>query len=297
MVIRYRIVLTALLCSAALLACIHVANGQNTPKKTGVVAPGAELKKLATGFTWAEGPVEDREGNLFFTDNRNNLLYKMPPDGAAEVFLKEAHRANGLYLDRDGKIIACTGAPGQIASIDSKGGITVIADSFEGKPFNAPNDLWLDPKGGIYFTDPFWGRENGRDRVMYLSPDRTKLIAAAGDMVKPNGIIGTPDGKLVYVSDWNEKKTYVYTVNKDGSLSGKRLFAPEGDDGLAIDTEGNVYLTGDAVTVYNPAGEKIDTIAVPETAANVCFGGKDKQTLFITARTSVYSIRTRIKGL
>jgi len=270
---------------------------ENTRAST-VVAPDAALQKIAGGFTWAEGPVEDTGGNLFFTDNRENLIHKRSPDGAVSVFLNDAHRANGLYLDRDGKLLACTGAPPQLAAIDPKDGtMTVLADSFDGKPLNSPNDLWLDPKGGVYFTDPYWGREGGRDRILYLTPDRKTLILAAGDMVKPNGIIGTPDGRLVYVSDWNEKKTYVYTVNPAGTLSDKRLFAPEGDDGLAMDTEGNLYLTGSAVTVYNRAGEKIDTIEVPEIAANVCFGGEDKKTLFITARTSVFSLRMRIKGL
>ena len=265
--------------------------------RTPVIAPGEELKKIASGFTWAEGPVEDREGNLFFTDNRENLLHRMTPDGTVSVFLKEAHRANGLFLDRDGCIIACTGTPKQLVSMDRHGTMTVVVDSFEGKTLNAPNDLWIDPKGGIYFTDPYWGKEKGRDRVLYLFPDRKKLILATGEMIKPNGVLGTPDGKRLYVSDWNEKKTYVFTINEDGTLSDRKLFAPEGDDGLTMDTEGNVYLTGDAVTVYNSTAKKIETIEIPETAANVCFGGKDKRTLYITARTSLYSISMRVKGM
>jgi gluconolactonase len=306
----HRILLMTLLCTAASFTGAPPVTGQKPPdqnkpvqagtqaEKRGVVAPGTKAEKLASGFTWAEGPAEDSEGNLFFTDNRENRLYKMSPDGTVSLFLKEAHRANGLYPDRDGTIAACTGNPCQVVSINREDGtMKVLVDSYEGKLLNAPNDLWIDPKGGIYFTDPYWGKEKGRDRVYYLAPDRKKLIIAADDMVKPNGVIGTPDCKLLYVSDWNEKKTYVYSINEDGSLSKKRLFAPEGDDGLTIDTEGNIYLTGDAVTVYNPAGEKIDTIEVPETAANVCFGGRDRQTLFITARTSVYSIRLRVKGL
>ena len=267
---------------------------ENTP----VTAPDAKLEKIAGGFTWAEGPAEDTEGNLFFTDNRENLIHKRSKDGVVTVFLRDAKRANGLYPDRDGRILACTGTPPQLVSIDThNGSMTVLADSFDGKPLNSPNDLWLDPKGGVYFTDPHWGREKGRDRILYLAPDRKTLILAANDMVKPNGIIGTPDGRLVYCSDWNEKKTYVYTVNPDGVLSDRRLFAPEGDDGLAMDIDGNLYLAGSAVTVYNKAGEKIDSIEVPEIAANMCFGGVDKKTLFITARTSVYSIRMRVRGL
>ncbi|MFC1508327.1 SMP-30/gluconolactonase/LRE family protein [Candidatus Omnitrophota bacterium] len=278
----------------ALFGCSLISSGSYTDEVVGTNSP---LKKIATGFTWAEGPAVDVNGNLFFTDNRENLLHKHSPDGTTTVFLKEARKANGLYPDRDGKLLACTGSPKQLVAIDPvNGSVTVLTDSFNGKPLNSPNDLWLDPKGGIYFTDPYWGREKGRDRILYLAPNRKNLMLAANDMVKPNGIIGTPDGKQVFVSDWNEKKTYVYTVNPDGTLSGKKLFAPEGDDGLALDTKGNVYLSGDEVTVYNKNGEKIDTIEVPETAANLCFGGKDNKTLYITARTSVYSIRTRVTG-
>ena len=262
-----------------------------------VVAPGTKLRKLAGGFTWAEGPVEDSAGNIFFTDNRENLLHRISPDGTVTRFLDEAHRANGLFLDGDGSIIACAGTPPQLVAIDKEGKITVLADSYNGKPLNAPNDLWIDPKGGIYFTDPYWGREQGRSRVYYLSPDRTELTPVIMDMVKPNGVLGTPDCSRLYVTDWVDKKTFVYSINPDGSVWNKRLFAPEGDDGMTIDTDGNVYLTGNALTVYDSNGIKIDTIEVPETPANVIFYGTDKQTLFITARTSVYAVRTKTRGL
>jgi gluconolactonase len=116
-------------------------------------------------------------------------------------------------------------------------------------------------------------------------------------MVRPNGLIGTPDGKLLYVADHGGKKTFAYTINMDATLSNKKLFASEGSDGMTIDNEGNVYLTTDVVAVYNSSGEKIETIAVPERPSNVCFGGRDKQTLFVTARTSLYSLRMRVKGL
>jgi len=293
--------MTEKLCTDIIISTILLFFGCSTLSsqeiRDSVLAQEAELQKIAGGFTWAEGPAEDSDGNLFFTDNRENLLHRMTPDGKVSVFLKDAHRANGLYPDRDGGIIACTGSPKQLVSMDRHGVMTVLADSFEGKPLNAPNDLWIDPEGGIYFTDPYWGKEKGRDRVLYLTPGRKKLILATQEMVKPNGVVGSPDGKSLYISDWNEKKTYVFSINKDGILSDRRLFAPEGDDGLTMDTEGNVYLTGNAVTVYNSDGIKIETIKVPETAANVCFGGKDNRTLYITARTSLYSIRMRVKGM
>jgi len=138
--------------------------------------------------------------------------------------------------------------------------------------------------------------EQDGQHVYYLTPDGKQLIRVADDLVQPNGIIGTADGKLLYVADIRAKKTYVYTTNDDGTLSNKKLFAPEGSDGMTIDNEGNVYLTTKDVSVYDPEGNNIERIKVPEQPANVCFGGKDKQTLFITARTSLYSIRMRVKG-
>ena len=201
-----------------------------------------------------------------------------------------------------------------MVSIDTKGNVTVLADKYDGKRLNSPNDLWLDPKGGIYFTDPRYGKtddlEQDGENVYYLTPDRKKLIRVIDDMVKPNGVIGTPDGKLLYVTDHGGDKTFVYTINKDGTLSNKTLFAPESSDGMTIDNQDNIYLTSmpsktlssydtglNPVSVYNSTGQKIETIRIPERPANVCFGGKDKQTLFITAQTSLYSVRMTVKGL
>jgi gluconolactonase len=179
------------------------------------------------------------------------------------------------------------------------GKVTVLAEKYDNKVFNALNDLWVDPKGGVYFTDPRYGRANEEqdgEHVYYLLPDRNKLIRVINDMFKPNGLIGTPDGKKLYVADPGANKSYEYTINKDGMLSGKKLFAEEGSDGMTIDNEQNIYITSRAVKVYNTKGELIESIEVPERPSNVCFGGKDNHTLFITARTSLYSIRMRVSG-
>jgi L-ascorbate metabolism protein UlaG (beta-lactamase superfamily) len=177
----------------------------------------------------------------------------------------------------------------------------VLADKYKGKRFNSLNDLWIDPKGGVYFTDPrYGGRENmeqGGEHVYYLSADRKTVVRVIDDMVKPNGLIGTPDGKLLYVTDPGDRKTFVYTISGDGTLSDKKLFAPEGSDGMTIDNEGNVYLTTTAVSVYNKQGRKVQMIDVPERPSNVTFGGKDRMTLFITARKSLYSVRMRVRGV
>ena len=269
--------------------------------KLSVVAPNAKVEKLAGGFKFTEGPAGDAEGNIFFTDIPNNRIHKWSLAGKLSIFREDSGGANGLFFDKDGSLLACEGNRRRLVSIDLKGKVTVLADKYGNKKLNSPNDLWLDPKGGIYFTDPRYGRretiEQDGEHVYYLPANRKKLARVIDDMVRPNGVIGTPDGKLLYIADHGGNKTYVYVINTDGTLSDKKLFAPEGSDGMTIDSEGNVYLTTKDVSVYNPQGKNIERIRVPERPANVCFGGKDKQTLFITARTSLYSLRMRVKGV
>lgn len=190
----------------------------------------------------------------------------------------------------------------RLVSIDQAGKITVLADSFQLKPFNSPNDLWIDPKGGVYFTDPYYGRnpeglmQDGQ-YVYYLSPDRDTLLRVIDNLKQPNGIIGTPDDKLLYVTDYMGEETHLYNINEDGSVTRKSLFAPRGSDGMTLDNEGNLYLTKGMLTVYDSKGNLLETIKIPENTANVCFGGKDKSTLYITAGTSVYSLKMRTRGI
>ena len=268
-------------------------------EKSSVVAAGAKVEKLAGGFKFTEGPAADAEGNIFFTDIPNNRIHKWSLEGVLSTFRENSGGANGLFFDKAGNLLACEGNNRRVASIDPKGEVKVLADKYNGKPFNKPNDLWVDPKGGVYFSDPAYSASVVQDgeHVYYITPDHKNVICVIDDMVRPNGVIGTADGKLLYVADRGADKTYVYTINDDGTLANKKIFAPEGADGMTIDNEGNIYLTTKAVPVYNRAGEKIETIEVPEQPSNLCFGGKDKQTLFITARTSLYSVRMRVKGL
>lgn len=271
----------------------------------GIIALGAKVEKLAGGFKFTEGPAVDARGNVFFTDQPNDRILKWSVAGKLSTFLSPCGRSNGLYFDRKGNLLACADQKNQLWSIDPAGKVTVLVKDFKGKLLNGPNDLWVHPGGGLYFTDPFYKRpywKRGPQAqdvrgVYYLSPDRKTLSRVADGLVQPNGIIGTPDGKKLYVADIGDKKTYVYTIGKDGTLSDRKLFCRMGSDGMTIDDKGNVYLTGRGVTVFNAAGKKIEHIEVPERwTANVCFGGKDRKTLFITAGKGLYSLAMRVRG-
>jgi gluconolactonase len=270
-----------------------------------LIAKGSTVTLVSSDFLFTEGPAADGDGNVFFTDQPNDKIMKWSTDGTLSVFMDSTGRSNGLYFDKKGNLIACADKDNQLWSIDKNKNVTVLVSDFEGKKLNGPNDLWIDPKGGIYFTDPFykrdyWNRsekEIPEENVYYLSPDKKKLMVAASEFVRPNGIIGTPDGKKLYVADINAKKIYSYIINEDGTLSGRALFTDMGSDGMTVDTKGNVYLTGKGVTVFNSKGEKIEHINVDAPwTANVCFGGKDRKTLFITASKSVYTLKMKVKG-
>ena len=273
--------------------------------QTGVVAPGSKLTLLHEGFSFTEGPAADAKGNVYFTDQPNNKILKWSVDGKLSVFHESPGRANGLYFDKKGNLLACADLDNQLWSIDKKGKATVLVKDYEGKRLNGPNDLWVAPNGAIYFTDPFYKRdywkhtsmEQDGQHVYLLSPDRKKVTRVTSDLEQPNGIIGTPDGKVLYVADIRAKKIYAYDIQADGLLGNKRLFTGMGSDGMTIDEEGNIYLVGKGVTVFNPQGQQIEFIDVPERwTANVTFGGKDRKTLFITAMDSLYSIQTRVRG-
>jgi gluconolactonase len=276
-------------------------------KATGIIAPGAKVTLLADVFKFTEGPAPDAQGNVFFTDQPNNKIYKWSVDSKLTVFHDSPGRANGLFFDAQGNLWACADLDNELWMIDPQGGVTIFVRDYRGKRLNGPNDLWIDSKGGIYFTDPlykrdYWTRDPAMQQdgqhVYYLTPDRKRLIRVADDLVQPNGIIGTPDQKYLYVADIGDRKTYRYRINPDAMLSDKTLFCSMGSDGMTIDTEGNVYLTGRGVTVFNPGGERIEQIPIDEGwTANVCFGGQDRHTLFITAMDSLYAVRTRVKGV
>jgi gluconolactonase len=264
-----------------------------------VVAPGAKLELVKDGFQFTEGPAADAQGNVFFTDVRASRIYKWSESGELTLFRENTGGANGLYFSSDGRLMACEGDNGRIVSLDLKGQVTIIADQYGGKRFNRPNDLWVDPWGGVYFSDPMYARgEKTQDgeHVYYVSPDHKHIVRVIEDMTRPNGLIGTPDGKMLYVADPEAQKTYRYAIQEDGTLTGKTLFVNVGSDGMTIDEAGNVYVTQNAVLVFDPNGQEIASIKVPENPTNLTFAGKDRRTLFITARSTAYTLRMRVAG-
>jgi gluconolactonase len=270
-----------------------------------LIAAGAKLEKLSGEFKFTEGPTADAKGNVYFTDQPNNRIMKWSVDGQLSTFMQPAGRANGMYFDADGNLIACADEKNELWSIAPDGKVTVLASTYNDKPLNGPNDVWVRPQGGLYFTDPFYKRpwwkhtqmpQDGQ-HVYFLTPDHKKLVRVADDLKQPNGIIGTPDGSTLFVADIGARRTYSYRIQPDGTLRDKRLFCELGSDGMTLDTEGNLYLTGKGVIIFDKMGRQIKQIPVPEPwTANVSFGGPDHQTLFITASTGLYSIQLQVRG-
>jgi len=270
-----------------------------------IIAPGAKVEKLGGDYAFTEGPAADAEGNVYFTDQPNDRIVKWSVDGKLSDFMKPCGRSNGLCFDAKGNLIACADEKNELWSISPAGKATVLVKEYKGKLLNGPNDIWIRPDGGMYFTDPFYKRdywkrglkEQDGEHVYYLSADYKTLTRVTTDLKQPNGIIGTPDGKILYVADIGASKTYSFEIQADGSLANKKLFCSMGSDGMTIDDQGNVYLTGRGVTVFDKGGQKIVNIPVPEGwTANVCFGGKDRQTLLITASKGLYAVRMNVKG-
>ena len=265
-----------------------------------LVAPDAALQQVGQGFQFTEGPAADAGGDVYFTDVRTGRIHKWSAaDGEISLFRENTGNANGLAFGPHGNLFICEGGKGRVAMLGPDGNLSVVADAYQARRFNEPNDLWIDPKGGIYFSDPVYGRarraQDG-EHVYYVSPDRKRITRVIDDMRRPNGLIGTPDGGTLYVTDHGGGKTFRYTVNPDGTLDGKALFCEVGSDGMTLDSRGNVYLTSDAVLVFDPNGRQIQRIAVPERPTNVTFAGPSRMTLFITARTTVYTLAMSVPG-
>jgi gluconolactonase len=263
-------------------------------------------KLISKQFSFTEGASVDKKGNVFFTDQPSNKIWEYSTDGKLSLFLDSAGRSNGMYFDKKGNLVTCADEYEQLWSISPDKKIKVLLKDYQGRLMNGPNDIWIDRGGGIYMTDPYYQRpwwtrtksDLDGQKVYYLPKGKNQPVIVDADVKKPNGIVGTPDGKYLYVADIGNSKTYKYIINKNGTLSDRKLFVEQGSDGMTLDEKGNVYLTGNGVTIYNPQGKKIGHIPVPEPwTANLCFGGPNKDVLFITASKAIYILKMNVRGV
>ena len=280
-------------------------NGQVISGLERLVADNAKLTKVSDQFIFTEGPTTDKAGNVYFTDQPNNKIWKYDTNGQLTVFMDEAGRANGLYFDNDGYLIACADRDNEMWRIDAEGKKEIILKGQNNQPFNGPNDVWVAPNGNFYFTDPYyhrpyWNRiekKPAQQNVYLMINGKGPAIKLDSTLLQPNGIIGSADGKYLYVADIVGDKTYKYKIGKGGKLTERKLFVNQGSDGMILDKSGNLYLTGNGVTIYNQEGKKIGHIDIPSNwTGNICFSGKDHKTLFITASESIYTLKMKVSG-
>lgn len=270
-----------------------------------LVQENAEIELISSQFSFTEGPAADAFGNVYFTDQPNDKIYVWNwKTNQIEEFLDKTGRANGTFFDQKGNLLTCSDENGEIWKINEDGVAEVLTTSFEGKRLNGPNDLWVDEKNGIYFTDPLYVRDYWKNFKQEIPEKNLYYRNSDGKITKldtftqPNGIVGSQKLKKLYVSDIDANKTYVYDIQGDGKLTNKKLFCNLGSDGMTLDNLGNLYLTGKGVTVFNKNGEQIHHISVPENwTANVTFGGENFSTLFITASKSVYTLKMNVSGI
>lgn len=266
-----------------------------------------KLEKVATGFGFVEGPAWNALDNrLLFSDIRNNKILQLGAKDKITTFLDPSERANGLMFDSGGDLYACLGGARQVVRIDPEGKRTVLADSYGGKKLNSPNDLALDDEGGLYFTDPRYGKVDDVEQdvmgVYYVAADG-KVTRVISELRRPNGIVVSRDGGGLYVAEPDKREIHYYPILAPGRLGkGRMIFQSDravdggGPDGMAVDEKGNIYATYKNLLVIDPGGKLLRRIPVPEKPANVAFGGEDLKTLYVTARTSLYRMKMDVRG-
>lgn len=272
-----------------------------------------EIKKVAEGFKFTEGPALGADGKIYFSDIPNEHIHVFDPaTGATSLHREQTHRANGLMFTPAGALLACEGGARRLTRQEGRSEVTVLADSFDGKTFNAPNDLDIDGKGGIYFTDPGYGRKPeemplGVEGVYYATPDKdrtkpAKVVRVIDDLVRPNGVLVSNDKSVLYVIDNAANSLWAYDIQDDGKVkNGRKLceFDPKetrGGDGLTSDEFGNLYVAANGIYVISPEGKHLGVIAIPERPANCVFGARGSRTLYVTARTALYAVKLNVDG-
>ena len=273
-------------------------------------ADGAKIERVATGFRFTEGPVWFNEGRaLLFSDIPQNRILKLTTHGQVTTFRHPSGNSNGLTRDREGRLVACEHGNRRVSRTEKDGTITVLAEKYQDKRLNSPNDVVVRSDGCIYFTDPPYGIKSEQQQqpiqgVYLLSPDMRKLLIVAHDFEKPNGLAFSPDEKKLYINDSSRRHIRVFDVALDGSLHNGRFFydmnirQPGSPDGMKVDVHGRVYCTGPGgVWVFDEEGRHLGTIVTPEKPANCAWGDDDWQSLYITARSSVYKVQLNSPGI
>ncbi len=262
-----------------------------------------KVEKVAGGFVFTEGPVWSREGFLLFSDVPSNRIVRFIPGKGHDVFRENSNGANGNVFDGKGVLYTCESRTRRVTRTDRKGNVTVLADAWEGKRLNAPNDIVVRRDGNVYFTDPAFGNQADARELsfygVYRVTPRGDLRLLARPEGRPNGIGISPDGKTLYVANSDERNLRAYDLDREGGASNERVFVSGIDgvpDGICLDEKGNIYVTARGVAVYSPVGKLLTTIEMSERPANCAFGDLDMQTLYITARTSLYMVRLDVKG-
>ena len=262
------------------------------------------VEKVAGGYQFTEGPSWSREGYLIFSDVPAHHIMKIAPgDKQPWVFREDSGYANGNTFDTQGRLYSCESKTRRVTRTDKKGKIEVLAERWEGKRFNAPNDIVVRKDGNVYFTDPAFGdqadtRELDFYGVYRISP-KGQLSLLAKPKGRPNGICFSPNGRILYVANSDDRTVVAYDVDHAGEVSNERVAISGVDgvpDGIRCDEKGNIYIAAKGIAVYTPAGKLLATIPVAETPANCAFGDADFETLYITARTSVYRVKLDVKG-
>ena len=311
---------------------------RRSPALDALVPPDARIERIAGGFEFTEGPVWINEGYLLFSDIPNNAIMKWTPDGGVSVLMKPSgYRgerpfagyepgSNGLTLDPQGRLTIAEHGGRRVTRLESDGSLTVLAEYYQGKRLNSPNDLVYGPGGSLYFTDPTYGLESQKDddprkelpfngvyridraahRPAGAPPAPESLQLLIDDLTRPNGIVFSPDKRYLYVANSEPDKLFLrYEVYSDGAVTNRTVFfdvnsSPETGcpDGMKVDQAGNLYATGPGgVWVFSPDGEHLGTLQPPEIPANCGWGDADGRTLYMTARTGVYRIRVNVPGV
>ncbi|PJJ84168.1 SMP-30/gluconolactonase/LRE family protein [Mucilaginibacter auburnensis] len=302
------------------------------PGRLVAAAAKGKLDTLASDFGFSEGPAVDKQGNIYFTDQPFDKIFRWDAGTKTlSLFKQGAGRSNGMAFDKNGYLIACADMYGELWKIAPNGNQTVLINNYNGKLLNGPNDVWINPiTGGLYITDPIFPRDywtltdprrqgwepthseqaaTGKGgHVYYLAPGAKALVRVTSEAAGwdanswPNGVVGTPDGKKLYVNKWagnNMGGTWVFDVNADGTLTNMKKFNDMGGDGMSMDEKGNVYISnGLGITAFDPTGAKVLSIPIKGGATNNVFGGADNKTLFITGpSTKLTSIKMNVKGV